>query len=422
MLAALLFQISAAEEPLGTFGQKSDSVKVTAGQFPVLQVRSGRIYFSAGKEDLVFSGAQFTLTCPDSQLHSGRIESSGPGISWSDYSVTYDSLVIQPHCQALIELPPIDQTTPIRISIYGPASSGLLLPESFPDSSPQTGQGNPIEIQSVDLLRIETDPTPIQAAVGLHSQLSRSEFQEPPILAPAPFAVLMIPNLGSVWGDDGSLTTSMYYRFDDQRPTVLFDGDSALPLYSLNPTDTLKRRPYPFSPPMGQALLANLGRPSDTVRLYAGERTLEPSVYYFADIIARDKKRVVIVNDPSEADVSFEFVSLDHSDPLRIYETLLQRLREQPNLTRSARETLDLIEIRLRSGRESDDHAATEYYSRLIDRALVEDIGVFPMFRPMVFLHSAPNLIGAKFESGGRIDLDSLILLRRTPVTVEAAR
>ncbi len=398
------------------------SLSAAEDEFGILQLRSGRVYFAAGVEDLVFAGAQFSIVCEDSLFAEGTIEYSGPSICWSNFAAGFEKLTLSPDCRSFIHLPDIDTLTPIRLAVFGPARSQLLLPNGSEDSLLHTQTGNRLQIQSVDQLQLEIGSARFHAAAGFRSRLRSPAFGRNPVSSKAPFVVLMIPNLASDWGADGSLTTSMYYRYDDSKPTILFEGDSAVSLYSLGSFDTLSRRLYPFAPSTGKALLANMQHHEDTVRLYAGEIALEPCVYFFADILARDRRVVKIVEVRQEADVIFEFIPLVESQPLKVYEIVLQRLEQQADIPRSARETLDLIRIRLESGQESDDETAAAYYSRLIDRTLVEDLGLFPLFRPIVYLHTTSELIAARFDHNGMIDINSLTLIHQQPTKVETEK
>jgi hypothetical protein len=60
-----------------------------------------------------------------------------------------------------------------------------------------------------------------------------------------------------------------------------------------------------------------------------------------------------------------------------------------------------------------------EYYRGLdrIERELIEELGVFPLFAPQLRLYCRPGFRGARFDATGQLDLSAVyeVLLPRPP-------
>lgn len=98
----------------------------------IIQIKSGRLYFSVGSESGIKSGGSFTVRCGFDSVLSGKIEYSGPSISFSnvisnvDYSsldstcmVTLTGAAIDPRANIIIgsDLPP-ELFNPERETIF----------------------------------------------------------------------------------------------------------------------------------------------------------------------------------------------------------------------------------------------------------------------------------------------------------------
>jgi MarR-like DNA-binding transcriptional regulator SgrR of sgrS sRNA len=57
-----------------------------------------------------------------------------------------------------------------------------------------------------------------------------------------------------------------------------------------------------------------------------------------------------------------------------------------------------------------------------VDRMLMEDIGAFPLFRPIIYVCAKEEIRGIKFDKDGRLDLRSIYRLKLPTLTTEAER
>ena len=373
---------------------------------------NGRLYFACGEESVVLPGAPFRIRYHDSTLIEGQIEFSGPGISWSDSLdiVFSDSLIMSRQYKATIDRPEIDTATTIRIAVLNPEDTRFLLGEDSPIEVIYTKLGNLIELVPRNNLQMEIENESFHGAIGFNRRPS-TKANWRTISTPAPFVAVMIPNLRSDWGADGSLSTSLYYRFNDANPATLFGGDSALPLRSFEVANEQDARLYRYSPQTGRALMANLPYKSDTVSMSVSDRSLENAALFFADVIARDRIPVKIVTNREVADIRIEYIPFDPHDQLTCYRVILERIEVDEKLPQAAREALDLIAIRLTRSSEATDSSAADYHLRLIERSMTEDLGVFPLLRPILYWHHSSQLQSTGFDMKGHPELQDITFI-----------
>jgi hypothetical protein len=234
---------------------------------------------------------------------------------------------------------------------------------------------------------------------------------------PLPYIVVMIPNVGREANYLGQLTTSLYYRLGRDQIDLCFDGDRVEWINRLVESrgDTVgdrSARLFAYDPERGSSLFGHMTYPSKRIVLHSGNPALEGTVHYLADVISRDRSQVVLSDSRKEGDVHLEFVPISATVPSTTIYNLFYQLAADTLAERTANEHVRRIAAELRyveSPRQPDD-----YYRHLeiAGRIMIEDLGVFPLFRPTLFLHHHKHLQGVAITDDGAFDLSRAYLIR----------
>lgn len=397
-----------------------ESVFSRAVECEILQFKLDRFYFAAGTELDVFEGNSFEIMLNDSLVYEGLIESAILGVCFSQPTgLTFDTTFFG-SCHALLDLPDIDSITPIELSFLN-MNPANILPQSLEgddsaldvvsDSVQRSLYGNQIVSQRIeenDLYYISSKPhglfsfTP--ASPTLHQGGTR-------LSTPAPFFAALIPNLSSTANQGGLLTTSLYYRFSDSNLGRIFSGDSTESFHCGFPSDSGCPRPYPYHPPTGRALLSNYDQRPTSIRMGVADPALKKLADYFADVLSRDRIRVQFVANPNEADLWLGFISISYSEPESSLREMMEIATGDRRAMRQMSESIDLVAQRIASASGSESSQASYYFCELADRAMKEDLGIFTLFRPRLYLSTDRMLKDASFDSTGYFHPEELMLL-----------
>jgi len=400
------------------FGSSSAEIRC-----PVLQYRMDRLYFPVGEEADIYRDHLFVIYRGDSLAYKGLIENSLPGVSYSyPTGNAFDSLDEQP-LTAVIETAAIDSASPITIGISEfPFVSGIrFLPDLFPtDSSlgdsvpPRTASGNELVIRKFDtytemIIAFESGELDAMLAYRRYDALGA---REKSISAPAPYIAAIIPDLTKSSNDRGLLTTSLYYRFNPEMPELVFNGDDIIPYDCLYPADSGCTRIFGYDPEKGRLLINLLEKHPDKLTINVNDTKLIKMAEYFADILSRDKIRTGVQYNGDKYDINLTFIPLEFNDSATGMNYALDLLGIDDKSDKPARETAKIIGNYIELGRLANNTSGREYYYNLADRGFKEDIGLFPLFRPTLYLTARDVLKGASFDSDGFIDLHCLYLVK----------
>lgn len=399
----------------------------------LLQVKVGRLYFADGSERRVFPGARFCLIADQDTVLCGRIERTFEGISWSE--VIHDSLATGQagvdSAIALIQTAEVDSDSEIRLACMPDVPLEHLMQNAGQGLSPHslissrvmaTGHnGNHIVVgnerhEDNVLLQFENG-----RLAGYFTYEQPQHHRRPAEVTsfPAPFIVVLVPNLSQPANSGGLLTTSLYYRFEPDRLPYWFTGDSTTAITSLLPGLDSCPRAYAVDARRGREVLESITDLPARLTIGLSESGLERIAEYFADILSRDRRRVDIVYDDVDADLFLTIIPFQSDSPLEGAQDLHGSLIKTRPAFQAQQEALDLLAARLGSAWKSTSDDQRRHYIELIDRTLKNDLGVFPLFRPRVFFVSGRTLADVRFSEHGQVDLTALTRLTFPPDSKE---
>ncbi len=399
----LLSIIAALAFLLTTFGT-TPAAELTCR---ILQFEHNRLYFNAGEDRNVFAGSRFVVYYGADSLMSGTVEQSFLGVAYSEplkvspTNPNLDSLT------ARIETADIDSSSTILLGSLNIDPISILTGDSL--QIHRTSAGNPIDIaiwrdsyQVID--QFEYGQT---AGVFSLTHLPWINTAVQSYASPAPFIAVVVPNLSSSLNRDGYLTTSLYYRFGPSSVAHIFDGEQPAAANSFYLDDSTVVRAYPYDRSRGRQLLETMGRPA-TVRVSYLNRCLEPLADYFADVLSRDRVHIEIEYGNPDADVLLELVPFRGEGSVTTLGYLRDQLKQMSNPAKAQSEALTILSNYIDAARDTDSLRTRRYYSDLADRSLKRDLGVFPLFRPMLYFISKDRLRDFSFTPTGLPQLDSI--------------
>jgi len=379
--------------------------------------RLGRLYFPLGEELHVYPHSPLAVLRGADTVYCGYIEHSWLGVSVSFPTHGFlDSLVLD-SLEVVITPARVDSTAHVTIGTH---IAGLqLLADSVWDAR--------LELATYRDERSLLDDFGsglLDGIITLSDRAARPE-NVTTISHALPYLVVLVPNVGRAGNEQGQLTTSLYYRFDDSRLAVTFDGDRVSMINRLVPdvgSVAPAGRLYVYDPGRGRALFDRLTPHPAEIRLYSGNPSLDGVAHYFADIISRDRCRVQLTQNRRDADIRVDFVPFSESLPSSavyfVYHTLVtDSLPGAP-----ANEHIRRLGVEL--GMIESAVRYEDYYRHLdiAGRIMSDDLGVFPLFRPTLFLHSHKRLQNAVFDQDGRLDFRSAVIVELPQPVKETAQ
>jgi len=386
----------------------------------VIQIKHDRPYFSVGNESLVYPNSEYIIVCDDDTLIAGYIEESTLGVSYSepvDSALDLQSLMID-SCRASVETAGIDSISQIRIAAVGLSAADLavMFAEDPWMISPggqvvwgETSLGNRIRIAADEMYApsglADVDAVLSFAAAGPPGGPASTTFD-------APFVAILIPNLDKKANRGGILTTSLYCRIGDPVMPHLFKSGEASLVPSLIEDYGLATRFYPYDPSRGHDLLQNARSRSKKIKIDYTTPSLRDAAVYLADVLSRDRVSVELSPGDDDADLLLALVPVYRDEPERALGRVLELLRRHDPRTDNQRESLELVEGQVDLARQAGDSLTARHFAELAERTMMTDLGVFPLFRPLMTLQPASVLTGVRLDCNGRLDPTSLTKLR----------
>jgi hypothetical protein len=185
------------------------------------------------------------------------------------------------------------------------------------------------------------------------------------------------------------------------RPPPIFPGSI--------PDRPAGTRPFPLDPERGRQLIENLPNAPQKILIYMGSPDLKRLGHYFGDILARDRFAIEFTDNKRAADLYLLFVPVSDSVP----STTIYALQHQL-VTDSIAGGLANEDVRISAGFADLIQSARseqDYYSYLdrMSRLMVDDLGVFPLFRPTMYFCADKTLHGVRFNEDGRLDVSEAV-------------
>jgi len=441
-LAAIAFSIL-----LGCCSVDTAASEITTS---VLQYKLSNLYFGCGEESNIFAGSPFTLYYHSDSLCSGKIEFSYAGVSVSGHIDSTDIPELLDSCYVVIQAAELqvgavlefgtriyleslvntggksltDQSTAILITgdIFGDDSlSGeKLLFERTDDtlvgrSHSYAEDDSSAFLQSLRLIYYDNDDAMIydfetgrlDGCIS-YSRLRGISDETDELHHPAPIIAVLTPNLSRKINELGSLTTSLYYRFDHKRLQVYFGGDRIRPCNTFFTHEKPTPRVFPHDPEKGRRLFTRLGDRPRFLSIFAAQPELVQTANYFSDVLSRDRCRTELVDKRSDADIYIEFIPNNTQDAQDGIRYLIHELTQDTLAGSRAAEIVRMAIRQLEWAVSSSDGSGQGQYLKLIERRLIDDLGLFPLFRPSIFVTTRKQIKGVRFDHNGCLDLGNL--------------
>jgi hypothetical protein len=339
------------------------------------------------------------------------IEFSLPGISISAQSVFFDSLIPDSTVQVAIDCFEYDSTAKVHIGHLAYLTPSLLL------RLPDTMQATTVEAVAYEnQLKMLYDFQAGRLEAVITDYAPRLDGVRSRTLATvAPWVITLAPNPASRLAQDGILTTSLFYRFDPASLALITDGDSARPWYGFSADSGKSRRVYPFNPDTGRKLLRNLAAQQKHLTFQIENKSQARPAGYFADILSRDRLSTQISEDSQGPDLQLLTVPLECGDDTLALQWLLARLASDTVAGFSINETIAQAAFHVAAaGRQPDSSLRAASLQRASSK-LIEDAGVFPLYRPGLFLTHRSTVIDIGVTPVGKFDLSAVQVLIPPP-------
>lgn len=374
----------------------------------IIQYRNDRLYFDQGEESNLFRGSPFIVIRGADTLFASKIEFSYDGISMSEPTGGFFDTLPWQDLELVLIPARYDSSAILRVatdySLNEFMSTGFITqPE---DSLTDVTYNSGIEwIYSDDRIELLHDfRTGRSDLLVSFNDYGRQLASANVVWSPAPYIAVLMPNLSSERNRAAALTTSLYYRFDDHRLGLYFDGDRVAPVYSFRAGQESGNRMFEYDEDRGRQLFKRVSTNPRRLAVYVGHPALLRTADYFRDILARDRCRMTLVDSRKEADIYLEFVPFDIQNPAGVMACVLDILENDSPDAESYSSIIQTCRRQLQWSISDPDSARTAYHLRLCNRQLIDDLGVFPLFRPAVHVTSQPDIRGINTTADGRID------------------
>jgi hypothetical protein len=414
----------------------------------VLQLKLGRLYFSAGKEEDIWPGCKLVVyrdsTDTLTPLAQGKIAEAYEGVSVSD---TISNLPVLWPTSIVAKIDAADTLKGLIVAVatidnINEAVVGNTLPSNFSvrgqkvrysteeRGSPfytQHGAGVLIEDESSvapgeSPFRVVVVPTSFYTRCDLplweynDTHIEMSYFPTPcnPSLTcidqPAPFFVALIPNVSRPVNRNALLTTALRYKIDTSRLSNAFEYES-VPQQSFLVGDH-EYSAYTFDVDKGKKLLQQSKSAGTAVSLDSYSPTLSSTSRFIRGTLAQAGYTTSIVGWNEPADLRFMIVPIYSDSPWVALREVMNSIAADTVEKDRANQPVRLADRLLSDALQTTDSTQRTRLLERVDRILMEDIGAFPLFRPIIHVCAKEEIRGIKFDKDGRLDLRSIYRLK----------
>ena len=333
----------------------------------------------------------------------GTIEFSGPGISYSHPLPNLSDTGNMGSWQTLIDAAEVDSLSPIVLGTTG------YIPNDSTVSSTTTGAPvSTVRYASPLAMQLDLESGKIDGCFSYNRYPTVKRGYDI-VSSPAPYYCAIVPGVSEHAQRNSLLTTALYYRFNEDKYSVVFDGDGVTSLNRLCITSGDMPRHYDYDPGRGRTLGRELAHSTRTVSIAVSDHNLEKAALYFSDILSRDRIRTSLADENEKADCALVFVPIDLSDRGLSLRYLYDRLAADTTRGESVNQTIRIVGKYLELEQTTVDSVQTDRFLTLAEQSLAEDIGVFPLFRPGIYFIARKDLKGYSFDPSGRFDVSGLV-------------
>lgn len=386
----------------------------------ILQYRADRLYFPLGEEDNVLRLCAFTVIRDNDTLYSGKIEASHPGICYSHPTGGFFDTLHIDSLHTLVETYEVGTSSPTYLGTTGfeaivdsagtPANLTRMESKDAPMHRGSTPEGIHLvhyeshwEMRSDYAQGILDGYFSYQPHPGSESEAVR-------LSVSAPYYAALIPGVKYHYRDNSILTTSLYYRFDETKHNTVFDGDSVQAADCLNCSYSGCPRSIWFNPGNGKDLIKHIRNRNRKYTIVAEDKSLEPTALFFTDILSRDRLKTELKVGDTDGNCHVVYVPIESDSLASCLRFIHNRLAAGTAEGKSASEATAIVGNYLDLGDSAPDSETRERFYRQAEVTL-QEIGVFPLFRPTVFFTSHKYLRGAAFDTVGRFVTSDLVHL-----------
>ncbi len=379
----------------------------------ILQYKSDRLYFSLGEDDLVFEGCPFVLTENGDTLANGIISHALSGISESaPIEIKLDTENLGKYSASICSAVKIIDRL-IRVGILHDDRIEQFVPRQVFKNELRT-----IRYNSISELLLAYENSEIDGIFGLKN--SFPIINSGNLLAyPSTEYAALIPVYDDRAVNHTTLTTALYYYFNHEMFDIFYEGDEIMPRNSHLNINNECRRIYEYDPRRGKSLLGSLDSYNQSVSNKSRIARLETVSRYFNDVLFRN-----ISNDQKETAISatINFIPIfyqpnsNRSKEIGAVNYILQYLDDNYSSVfekiSSLKESVGMLRNYLDQYTGADNEQSRRDFADKINRILIEDLGIFPLFRPTAFFIYHDNLKGASANDDELLEIDNMFLIK----------
>ncbi len=426
-------------------GQVSEAREIRA---KILQEKLGRLYFSAGKDEDVWPGCTWRVyrdsTDTNKFVCEGRIAESYEGVSISD-SMVNPSAQLTSSSVARIEA--ADRVKPYRITLvttidclsgtYTNFLDSGSLTEDRPTFPPEE-RGSDFASQYQHGATVDTTYNVVSFyPTGFSSGSKR--IQEMPWLdgevvyspsentlnlqvysTPAPHFVALIPNVSRPINRNALLTTALRYRIDTSQINNAFEFES-IPQLSFLP-GIHSYSAYTADISKAKKLLKENRTAGATVSIDTYSPTLKSTSRYIQGTLTQAGYATTVVGWNEPADLRLAILPIYSDSPWVALSEVLTSIAKDTIAKDKANQPVRLADQLLKDALATSDSTRRMQLLERVNRMLMEDIGAFPLFRPIIYVCAKEEVRGIKFDKDGRLDLRSIYRLKLPSDSTEVQR
>ncbi len=414
----------------------------------ILQEKLGRLYFSAGKDEDVWPGCRWRVyrdsIDTNKPVCEGKISESYEGVSISDSLVNFQPQLVSSSV-ARIEaadtlrativgaafIDRLDDAVVGNERLYNEGVRAQYVRYSTDERGSLFAEQNGVVVR-VDHAEIYPVDVIYKAAIHPLSFYSRCNdlppfpfsethveisYWETPctngmtvLSINAPFFTALIPNISHTVNRNALLTTALRYRIDTSQINNAFEFESVPQLSFLPGTHSYSAFAADIS--KAKKLLKENKSAGANVSIDTYSPTLQSTSKFIRGTLAQAGYTTTTVGWNEPADLRLAILPIYSDSPWVALREVLTSISKDTVAKDRANQPVRLADQLLRDALATSDSTRRMQLLERVDRMLMEDIGAFPLFRPIIYVCAKEEIRGIKFDRDGRLDLRSIYRLK----------